>query len=72
MKNTFDRLITRLHMAKGEISEISKTKVKRTKAKRNNCRTTTDSVIYVKWNYQKRREKISMERVDEDTCDSDE
>ena len=45
MKNTFDRLITRLHMAKGEISEISKTKVKRTKARRNNCRTTTDSVI---------------------------
>lgn len=63
MKNTFDRLITRLHMAKGEISEISKTKVKRTKARRNNCRTTTDSVIYVKWNYQKRREKRTKKYV---------
>lgn len=34
MKNIFDRLITRLHMAKGEISENSKTEAKRTKAER--------------------------------------
>lgn len=56
MKNTFDRLITRLHMARKKSLKSQKPKVKRTKAK-NNCRTTTDSVIYVKWNYQKRREK---------------
>ena len=52
MKNTFDRLITRLHMAKGEVWNLKNWSKENKDGKKNDCRTTTEGIMYVKWNYQ--------------------